>query len=331
VRELTSVDEKLAGSRILVTGATGYIGSRLIERLVHSGADVHGVSRSAQPEDARGVRWWHADLQESDVIAETVASVEPDVVFHLGGLVSGQPSPELVLSTIRTNLLSTIGVLESARQVGCRRVLTTASMVEPELGPHEDPSSSPYSASKWASWGYTRMFHALWDVPAAVLRLGLVYGPGQSDPGKLIPYVVTTLLDGGSPSLTSGGDQFDWVYIDDVVEALILAAVAPDIEGDTVEIGSGQLTSVREIVEQLARIANPEAQLSFGAVPDRPLPPPARVANTEHTLQVLEWEATTPLDKGLERTVAWFRHRLSAAAVLGAQSAEMVAQLPVVA
>jgi nucleoside-diphosphate-sugar epimerase len=323
----TNGDSHLAGRRVLATGASGFIGSRLVDRLNQAGAEVHAVSRTGCPDDAGSVRWWRADLAELDATVALIASIEPELVFHLGGNVSGQPSPELVLPTIKGNLLTTISVLEAVRQVGCHRVVVPVSVVEPELGPDEAPPPSPYAASKWASWGYARMFHALWDVPAAILRVTMVYGPGQSDPRKLIPHIVVSLLNGSAPSLTSGRDQFDWVYIDDVVDALLVAAATPDIEGETVDIGSGHLTSVREIAEGLGGLINRDVELAFGDAPDRPLPPPARVANAARTGQVLGWKATTALDEGLERTVDWFRSRMPLGFLVLAQ-ALAAGQLP---
>lgn len=318
----------LADRRILVTGATGFIGSRLVDRLCDAGAEVHAVSRTTQLEEGCGIRWWLADLEDLDAVVKLFASIKPEVVFHLGGNVSGQPSPELVMPMLRANLITSISVLEAARQVGCSRVVLPASSTEPELGPDEDPPTSPYAASKWASWGYTRMFYSLWDVPAVLLRTTMVYGPGQSDPRKLIPSVVTSLLGGAAPRLSSGRDRYDWVYIDDVIDAMLLALAAPRVVGETVEVGSGELVSVRELVERLGRVVDPGVELTFGQAPDRPSPP-ARVADAARTQKLLGWRAATGLDKGLEQTVAWFRSRASAGMFLPFEPMEALARVAV--
>jgi len=318
----------MAGRRILVTGATGFIGSRLVDRLCDGGAEVHAVSRSHQPEEVRDIRWWRIDLEDDAAVVRLFASIKPEVVFHLGGHVTGRPSPELVMPTLKANLITTIGVLEAARRVGCSRVVLPVSSTEPELGPDEDPPTSPYAASKWASWGYTRMFHSLWDVPAVLLRTTMVYGPGQSDPRKLIPAVVTSLLDGSMPRLSSGGARYDWVYIDDVIDAMLLAASAPGFVGETVEVGSGDLVSVRAVVERLGQVAAPGVACVFGEVPDRPSPPP-RAADAARTQKLLGWRADTGLDEGLERTVAWFRTQVSAAMVVAAEPIEAFTRVAV--
>ncbi len=286
------------------------------------------MSRTTQPEDGRGIRWWRTDLEDLDAVAELFASIEPEIVIHLGGCVTGQPSPELVLPTLRSNLLTTVSVLESARRVGCHRVLVPVSAVEPELGPDEAPPPSPYAASKWASWGYTRMFHALWDVPAVLVRPTQVYGPGQSDRRKLIPHVVTSLRDGVSPRVTSGRDRYDWVYIDDVVDAMLLALAADNVVGETVEIGSGDVVSVRELVERLGKVVDPSVELALGDMPDRPSPP-ARAADVARTQKLLGWRATTGLDKGLEQTVAWLRREMSVGMVWAAVPMEALARAAV--
>jgi UDP-glucose 4-epimerase len=312
----------LAGRRVLVTGATGFIGSRLTDRLIDVAAEVHASSRSERDANDRPVAWWRADLADVDTAVELVASIEPDIVFHLGGHVSGKLSPEIVLSTIRSNLLSTVGLLEAARRVDCSRIVVAGSVMEPELGEADSVPVSPYAASKWASSAYARMFHALWEVPVVVVRIGMVYGPGQSDQAKLVPHVVGSLLRGEAPKVTSGRHNYDWIYVDDVVEALLAAAVAPGIEGETVDIGSGERTSVREVVERLGRLVNAGVEPEFGALPDRPHPP-SRVADVAKLKQLLGWQPRTTLNEGLERTVAWFQRRLPALLTLMVVGPEM--------
>jgi UDP-glucose 4-epimerase len=296
--------------RVLVTGARGFIGSALCRRLRDLDAEVHAVSR-AEVTDADGVRWWRADLGDPGATSDVVRSVQPELVMHLASRVSGDQRIELVLPTLRSNLLSTINVLTAANEVGCERFVATGTMVEPDQGDPETVADSPYAAAKWAASGYARMYQALYALPVVSLRLFMVYGPGQLNLQKLVPHVVVSLLRGEAPRLASGRWEVDWVYVEDVVDAYLGAATAPGLDGVTADVGSGELHSIRSVVERLVRITGNRAQPEFGVLEDRPLGG-RRIANTALTRELIGWTPTVSLEEGLERTAAWYRERLEA-------------------
>jgi nucleoside-diphosphate-sugar epimerase len=163
--------------------------------------------------------------------------------------------------------------------------------------------------TKWASSAYARMFHALYRLPVVILRVFMVYGPAQRDMRKLMPYVVLSLLKGDVPKLTSGQRPVDWIYVDDVVEALLASGLAGHVEGETIDIGSGKLETVKTVVEQLVRLIGSDVAPAFGASPDRPLEQ-VRVADTKLAEELLGWTPQVPLDEGLKRTVAWYEQNL---------------------
>lgn len=301
-------DGRVLGTRALVTGATGYMGPRLCRRLVDAGAEVHGVSRGAVDGERGGIRWCRADMADPDTARSLLDEIRPDLVFHLAGLAAGSRSLDLVLPTLRSNLMTTVALLTAAADVGCERIVLTGSMEEPEAGEPEVVPSSPYAAGKWAASAYGRMFHALFGTPVTVARIFMVYGPGVQDERKLLPYVIRSLLQNEVPRLSSGERRIDWIYMDDVAEGLIRLATASGVEGRTVDLGSGQLVSVREIVERIAGIVGGPAP-EFGAVATRPMEQ-VRVADVAATDGQLGWRPEVPLDTGLRRTVEWHRARL---------------------
>jgi UDP-glucose 4-epimerase len=299
---------QLAGARVLVTGASGLIGSHLL-RVVGTEADLVALSRFPRPDEG-GVRWLVCDLTEPGAGADIVSSVRPEVIIHLAGAVRGDRSLEAVAPTLRANLVATVELLEAATRVGCRRIVLSGSgLEEPVPGEPYAVPPSPYGASRWAASAYGRMFHALFDTPVVVLRPTYTYGPGQ-EPTKLIPHVISGLLDGGSPQLSSGERLLDCVYAEDVAKAYMQAASAPGVEGRTIDIGSGVLTSVREIVQLIVESVGATAgRPAFGTLPVRPLEQQVTV-DIEETARVLGWRPTTRLEDGLRATVAWFReHR----------------------
>jgi nucleoside-diphosphate-sugar epimerase len=150
------------------------------------------------------------------------------------------------------------------------------------------------------------MFHALYNLPVVHLRVFMVYGPGPQDLSKLVPYVTHCLLRGESPSLSGGRREIDWIYIDDVVDAFVAAAHAPSAVGAAIDVGSGDLVTIRALVEQLVQQVDGEAAPRFGARADRPLEV-RRVADLAPARELLGWTPTTSLHTGLVRTVEWFR------------------------
>jgi UDP-glucose 4-epimerase len=302
--------ETFEGRRVLVTGASGFIGSRLCERLAVHGAEVHAVSRSnRQGKEQSAIHWWQADLAEIDALRQLFESSRPDTVIHLASHVVGGPNVDLVVPTLYSNLVSTVNLLTIATKAGCGRIVLAGTMMAPRPGDSDAPAGSPYAVSKWASIEYARMFQALYGLPIVNLRIFMVYGPGQRDQQKLVPHTILSLLRGENPKLASGEWNVDWVYVDDVVDAFVAAAEAEGIEGRTLDVGSGQLVSVRDVVERLALLIDSEVEPIFGALTDRPGEVPC-VADVKQSTARLGWKPKISFDEGLRRTVAWYRERV---------------------
>lgn len=297
---------QLADRKVFVTGAGGFIGAHLCRTLLGCGAEVHGVSRRAQVESGDNTRWWRGDLTDTSGIRKLVATIKPDIIFHLASHVTGSRDLRSVWPTFESNLVSTVNLLTIASEIGCQRIILAGSLEEPESDHGETVPCSPYAAAKGASSSYARMFHALYQTPVVMARLFMVYGPGQQDVSKLIPYVTLSLLNKQPPKLGSGQRLIDWVYVEDVVAGLIAAAQAPNMEGRAIDLGSGTLLSIRTIVQQLADRIDPQVELLWGALPERPMEQ-TRVANILQTHDAIGWTPKTSLAMGLDDTVEWYR------------------------
>jgi nucleoside-diphosphate-sugar epimerase len=295
----------LSGRVVLVTGASGFIGATLARRLSDLGAIVHGVSRRP-PGEPGGVRWWESDLSDPGGVRRLLDAVAPDVIFHLAGLVTGARDVAAVLPVLHANLVATVNLLVAATERRGARIVLAGSMEEPSQEGTLPVPSSPYAASKLAAASYARMFHALYGTPAVWLRLFMVYGPAQPDTRKLVPYVTLSLLRGEAPMLSSGRRGIDWIYVHDVVDALLAAAAAQGIEGRTLDVGSGSIVTIRSMVERLVQMIDPAVVPQFGALPDRPLEHDP-VADVNSTASCLGWRPRTPLEEGLHKTVDWYR------------------------
>lgn len=300
--------DQLAGKAVLVTGGSGFIGSRLCQRLNACGAALHVISRWSGRVGGHG-RWWQADLRDFEAIQKVVRAIQPELVFHLASHVAGARDVTLVLPTFYDNLTTTVHLLTSLAETGCRRIVLACSSEEPDVGSGETFARSPYAAAKWASGVYGRMFNDLFKLPIVMPRIFMTYGPDQKDTQKLVPFVTLKLLHGEIPKLSSGRRQADWIYIDDVVEGLLRAAIVRGIEGCSFDLGTGILVSVREIVERIAQLAETTARPAFGTLPDRPFEQ-ERPADTSFLLERLGYYPNTSWQVGLEATVRWYREQL---------------------
>jgi UDP-glucose 4-epimerase len=310
--------------RVLVTGASGFIGTALCRKLIASGVEVHGVSRSPPAgantrnrsfagdtilgTQAPKIHWWNADLVELEAARRLTRAVRPDATFHLASLVTGSRNLEMVLPTLQNNFMTAFNLLLSTAENGAGRIILAGSFEEPdEL---DSVPCSPYAAAKWSASGYARMFRALYKVSVVNAKIFMVYGPGQGDHTKLIPYVTTSLLRGEAPKLSSGIRLVDWIYVDDVVDGLVGCAQTPGIDGHTVELGSGEMHSIREIAEKLVDLVRCKVNPLFGALPDRPLER-IQKADIAGSYELIGWQPSTSLEAGLTRTIQWYKKSLN--------------------
>ena len=252
------------------------------------------------------MRWWEIDLRDREAVTGTLAKVEADVVFHLAGEVTGSREREAIWPTFHGNLVATVTLLDAVAEIGGIGVVVASSMEEPSLGDASAPGS-PYGASKVAATAYARTFARLYDTPALLARIFLVYGPDETNASHLIPSTILSLLDGKAPAIGSGRRRIDWIYIDDVVAGLLAAARMTETHrGESFDLGSGTRASIRETVEMLTTLVDPAISARFGALPERPFDH-ERVADVAATTAALGWKPVVSLEEGLARTVDWYR------------------------
>ena len=290
--------------RVAVTGARGFLGSHACRHLLQRGAEVHAIARRL-PESPGPARWHQADLSDLAQTRRALQSIQPEIILHLAGYAEGLRELAHVVPSLQGDLVTAVNVLTAATQLGCSRVVLASSFEEPVAGDTAAVPSSPYAAAKWAANAYARMFHALYNTPAVILRVFMTYGPGQR-PRKIIPHVILSLLEGRPPQLAGGRRAVDWIYVDDVIEGLLAAAVAPGVEGRSIDLGSGRLATIREVVAEIVRLIGSPIEPCFGALPDRLLEQ-VRAADVEPAAALLGWRPKTPLTEGLRATIDWYR------------------------
>jgi UDP-glucose 4-epimerase len=295
--------------KVLITGGRGFIGTHLCNLIASRGGEVHATSRKIKTQVEDGIYIWNIDLINTRKVEELVKSIKPDLIIHLASIVKGSRDLNFVLPMLRNNLLTTVNILTAARKTECRKVILTGSMEEPILGSDAIPNS-PYSVAKWATTAYGRMFHSLYDLPVVILRVFMVYGPGQLDFTKLIPYTIRETFSGKRPEISSGKRKVDWIYVKDVVDGYAAAALADKVDGAIIDIGSGERVSIKKIVTSITKMINPEIKPKFGAISDRKNEY-SRIANTEKTSNLINWSPKMSLPRGLKSTVDWFSNKIN--------------------
>jgi NAD dependent epimerase/dehydratase len=311
----------MAGRAVVVTGAGGFIGGHLVERLVRDGARVRALvrynSRNERgtldwlpPDAVQGVEVVLGDLRDVESVNAVVAGVE--VVFHLGAQIAIPYSYVNPRDFFETNVLGSLNVANAALAAGARVVHTSTSEVYgtahqvPITEDHPLEPQSPYAASKVAADKLMDSFHRSFGLPATVVRPFNTYGPHQSA-RAVIPTIVSQALAGDTLRLGSLEPRRDLTFVSDTVDGFVRAASSPSTVGRTVQLGTNRDVSVGEIVERVGEILGRELNVEQDA--DRVRPPDSEVmrliSSPRLAQELMGWSPQVELEEGLRRTIEW--------------------------
>jgi UDP-glucose 4-epimerase len=309
--------------RFLVTGGAGFIGSHIAQMLVGSGQEVRVLDDLSYGSlDNLAAVAGRLDFVESDVRSETAMSSAMsgvDCVIHLAAISSVPRSVENPTLTSSVNLLGSLNVLDQARRAGVKRVVVASSAAvygqspEPVKTESLAPGpTSPYAADKVAVEIMCRVFCSLYGLETVALRYFNIYGPRQTAGtgyASVIPLFLGQMLQGEPPVIFGDGLQTrDFCYIDDVVQATVLAATSPAVRhGETINIGSGKSITILELVKTMNDLFG--ANLAPVHAPPRPGDVRHSRADISLATRLLGYSPQVPLATGLARTATWLRER----------------------
>jgi UDP-glucose 4-epimerase len=313
---MTAPERSFGGRRILVTGGAGFVGGALTQRLVEAGARVtvlDDLFTGFAETVPTGAEFVEGSVTDEKLVDELVAA--NSLVFHMAArnIIASTANPR---DDFATNIGGTLNVLLAAKANKVDRVVYTSSASvygNPRSIPiNEDDvlvPLTPYAVSKLGGENYCQAFYESYGLPTACVRYSNVFGPGQRPDNPYCGVVSKFLVDAhaGRPlSVHGDGEQTrDYTYVDDAVEATLLAAIRPRAEGEVFNVGTGIETSVTGLAEAIGRALSMSVEIA--RIDRRDIDNiRRRVVNIEKARRMLRWTPQVTLEQGLSRTAEWF-------------------------
>jgi nucleoside-diphosphate-sugar epimerase len=295
--------------QIAITGATGFLGSHLVQEIVSRGSSPILLARNSLREPLPCVEM---DLAEPRLIWRALQEAKPDTLFHLAGVLGRGDSRAASLACADLNISATLHVLDAAMEARVRRIVIIGSAEEygEQDGPmHEDlplQPVSPYGIAKAATTRFAQALHKRSGCPVVVVRPFSVYGPGQPA-SMFIAQAVEAVVRNLPFRMSHGEQRRDLLYVDDLVRGLIAAASERDIEGQVINLGSGQPVRLRDVAKRIWQLTDSAAPLLIGARSATMEQLHDTWADISRAHEMLGWRPQVDLDSGLRETIRWAR------------------------
>ena len=298
--------------KFLITGAGGFIGRHLLHQLQTYGAQISTISRNHH-NFPKEIEQYAIDIKDTCAINECLQKCQPDHIFHLAAFKERNDSIQAFYSSVETNLIGTLNLFSAAKDVTSVQSIVTIGTAE-EYGNNIPPFNeklrecpvTPYSISKLCISQMGELIFHHYNLPVIILRPTLAYGPGQGT-DMFLPSLITSLLENNPFNMTLGEQTRDFVYVADLVEAMLLASRNTNVRGQIINIGSGVPTKIADIAQTIEKIIDKRGLVKLGSKPYRKNEVIDYYIDPRKAEALLGWKTKTSLNEGLNRTIAYYK------------------------
>lgn len=299
-------------SKILITGAAGFIGSNLINTLLKQECEIAVINRSDNP-NFKNIKKYIGDICEYSFIEKSILDFQPNKVFHLAGYKNRSSKIEELSSSLKVNLMGTLNLYQALTKVSTVESIialgTTdeygiqnSSFIETSI---ENPTS-PYGFSKLCGTQLAKFFNKNFNLPVVVLRPTIAYGPFQAN-DMFIPSLINTLIVNKGFKMTEGNQLRDFIYISDLVEAMLLISENQNCNGEIFNVGFGESLMLKDVASTIASDLNKEHLLKLGSIPYRQNEVMKYATCIDKFCKKTGWIPKVSFKKGIELTVKHYK------------------------
>jgi UDP-glucose 4-epimerase len=296
----------------MVTGATGFMGRHLIDKLHESGAEVLAVGRRDRPDLPNDVTYEQVDLATPGAATALVGRAKPDRVYHLASSVDTRRDLELLDDQIQNTQMAAIYIARACLDAKVDRLVHVGTCEEYGDGPapFEEAQAtspvSPYSAAKAAATAFVQALCTSFGLRAVIVRPFLTYGPGQP-PTLLIPALIQSALRGEDFPMTPAEQTREFNYVGDMVEGILRAGEVAGIEGEIFNLGCGEPHRICDVATLVLELMGNPIKVDFGALPYRAGETWEFYCSNQKARERLGWTPGTSLEDGLRKTIHWYQ------------------------
>jgi nucleoside-diphosphate-sugar epimerase len=314
----------LNGKKVLITGATGFVGANLVRMVLKQGSEVYIITRKKSDkwriddvlgEIAEYNTDFNIDLLDCDKLNRIIRRIRPDIIYHTATY-GGRPGQKDAIKIVQTNLVGTINLIKACQKFGFDLFVNTGSSSEygiKERAMQEGDLLEPvndYGISKSAATQYCRAVARNKGLPIVTLRLFSPYG-SYEESTRLIPSVILSCLRGEKPKISSPYFVRDFVYIQDVLDAYAKLSDVPDLGGEVFNIGSGKQCTVGDVANMIIELSGCCMELEMGMPQGWPNEPKKWEADISKANDILGWMPKYSMEKGLAETIRWFEKNIN--------------------
>ena len=299
----------------MVTGYPGFVSLHLIKRLDEEGALIFAFKNPSSKDGALEkqmiklpVKVFDVDITNLSSIESFVKKIKPEIIFHLAAYTNAERASDVIDKCIKVNIGGTANLLRALELTKYKSFVNVSSteVYGPIPAPFKETQRthpvSPYGMSKLAAENICNFYFKIYHSPIVNLRMTMIYGEFQPA-DKIIPHLILSCLKKKDLQLTAGRQTRDFVYVEDVVEALIRASLAEKACGETINIGSGDGITIRDLVSKIVEKTKFPKKVNFGTIPAKRGEIMRMRVTTAKAKKILGWESRITLEKGLEKVI----------------------------